>query len=329
VVSPHLLPSVSVALCTYNGERFIEEQLRSILAQETPALEIVVCDDGSTDATVSIIQAVAASGSWATSIRLVHTERVGSVTRNFDRAIAACRGDIIALCDQDDRWDPHRLGTMIELFGRDGGPALVFADAMLIDSSSGVLKGTLQSGLRLSRWERSRIDGGRPFEALVRRNLVTGAAAAFTRDLYALATPFPDSWVHDEWLAILAAAFGRVVRSSEILGAYRLHSSNQIGLPGTSVRRRLSRMLAPRGDRYVRLHERSAVLVARLSQHGAPDPILALARRKEAFEAARALYPRDRRARVIPVVGQWVGRNYRRLSSQGQLDVLRDIAQPP
>jgi glycosyltransferase involved in cell wall biosynthesis len=327
LASPRI-PSVSVALCTFNGERFVEEQLRSILAQDLPAMEVVVCDDGSTDATLSIVRAVAAESPEATPIRLVHTDRVGGVTRNFDRAIAACRGDIIALSDQDDRWDPHRLRMMVPLFAGDAGPTLVFADAALIDARGETLSGTLQDGLLLSRWERARIDGGRPFDALIRRNVVTGAACAFTRDLYELATPFPDSWVHDEWLAILAAASGRVVRSSEVLGAYRLHGSNQIGLPGTSVRARLTRMLAPRGDRYVRIRDRSATLVAKLSEVGAPDWVLALARRKEAFESARASYPAGRLGRVLPVLGRWVRGDYRRLSSQGGLDVVRDLAQP-
>lgn len=320
--------SVSVALCTFNGERFIEEQLRSILAQDLPAMEVVVCDDGSTDATVSIIQAVAAANPTATPIRLVHTDRVGGVTRNFDRAIAACRGDIIALSDQDDRWDPLRLQTMVPLLVGHAGPSLVFADAALIDARGETLNGTLQAGLLLSRWECARIDGGRPFDALIRRNVVTGAACAFTRDLYEFATPFPDSWVHDEWLAILAAASGRVVRSSEVLGAYRLHESNQIGLPGTSVRARLTRMLAPRGDRYVQIHDRTVTLVAKLSGEGASERVLALARRKEAFESARASYPAGRLGRVLPVLARWVRGDYRRLSSQGGLDVVRDLAQP-
>lgn len=321
-------PSVSVALCTYNGERYVEEQLRTILAQETPAMEVVVSDDGSTDDTVAIVKAIAASAPDATPIRLVHIERVGGVARNFDRAIAECRGDIVALSDQDDRWSPDRLTTIVAVLSGHTAPSLVFGDATLIDAGGDVLPGTLRGGLRLTRSERESLEGGRPFEALIRRNLVTGAVAAFTRDLYELSAPFPDLWVHDEWLAIMAAGLGRVIPTTEVLGAYRLHDSNQIGIPDGSVGSRLNRMLAPRADRYVRLRDRTAALAARLDERGAPERVLALARRKEAFEAVRASYPRRRLARVAPVLAQLARGNYRRLSSQGGLDVLRDLAQP-
>ena len=325
---PDAGPTVSVALCTYNGERFIEEQLRTILAQETPAMEVVVSDDGSTDSTVAIIKAIAASAPAATPIRLVHTERVGGVALNFDRAIAECHGDIIALSDQDDRWNPQRLTTIVELLASHEAPTLVFGDATLIDARGDLLPGTLRDGLRLTRSERASLDGGRPFQALVRRNLVTGAVSAFTRDLYELSTPFPYLWVHDEWLAIMAAGLGRVIPTTEVLGAYRLHDANQIGIPEGSVGSRLTRMLAPRGDRYERLRDRSAMLAARLAEKGAPKRVLSLARRKEAFEAARARYPRRRLARAAPIVAQFVRGNYRRLSSQGGLDAIRDLAQP-
>jgi glycosyltransferase involved in cell wall biosynthesis len=321
-------PSVSVALGTYNGERFVEEQLRTILAQETPAMEVVVSDDGSTDNTVAIVKAVAASGAGATPIRLVSTERIGGVARNFDRAIAECRGDIVALSDQDDRWSPDRLTTIVAILAGHAVPSLVFGDATLIDARGDALPGTLRGGLRITRSERARLEGGRPFEALIRRNVVTGAVSAFTRDLYEVSTPFPDLWVHDEWLAIMAAGMGRVIPTAEVLGAYRLHDANQIGIPDGAVGSRLRRMVAPRADRYVRLRDRSAALAARLAEKGASERVLRLARRKEAFEAARARYPKGRLARLGPVIVQLARGNYRRLSSQGGLDAIRDLSQP-
>jgi glycosyltransferase involved in cell wall biosynthesis len=322
------VPSVSVALCTYNGERFIEEQLHTILAQDVPALEVVVSDDGSSDGTVSIIRAIASSETGSTSVRLAHTDRVGGVARNFDRTIAACRGDIIALSDQDDLWDPGRLGTIVGILAAKSMPSLVFADAVLIDSRGELLGGTLQQSLRLSRSERVRLDQGRPFEALIRRNIVTGAVSAFTRDLYELSTPFPELWVHDEWLAIMAAGLGTVIRSTDHLGAYRLHDANQIGVPEVSVRARLQRMLAPRVDRYERFRDRSTSLLERLESRGASEAIVTLAQRKVAFETARALYPKGRLARVCPVIARLLRGDYRRLASQGGLDAIRDLVQP-
>jgi len=95
---------ISVAMCTYNGSRFLENQLNSIGAQEVQPFELVICDDGSTDSTVQIIEAFRETVSFPVHLHRNSTN-LGS-TRNFQEAIELCRGDIIALCDQDDYWLP-------------------------------------------------------------------------------------------------------------------------------------------------------------------------------------------------------------------------------
>ena len=318
----------SVALCTYNGGAFVAEQLRSILDQTDPAAEVVVCDDGSTDGTLDAIDAVAKRHRGPTDIRIESTTRIGGVTANFDRAIGACRGDVIALSDQDDRWHPNRLAATRANLPADHGPRLVFANAALIDGDGAPLRGSLHENLRLSKRERASIRSGRAFEVLLRRNLVTGAATAFTRSLYDLATPFPESWVHDEWLAIIAAALGEVVLLDERLIDYRLHGGNQIGVADPGAASRLGRMLQPRGERYARLRRRSADLVERLESLAAPTDALAHARAKLDFETTRAAYPRSRLRRLGPVLRRLANGSYARYSSQRRLDAVRDILQP-
>jgi glycosyltransferase involved in cell wall biosynthesis len=92
---------ISVAMCTFNGGRYLEEQLESIGAQTRPPCELVVCDDGSKDGTISILKRFEANAPFP--VRIVQNGiRMGS-TRNFDQAIGMARGEFIALCDQDDR----------------------------------------------------------------------------------------------------------------------------------------------------------------------------------------------------------------------------------
>src|SRR5258708_1747298 len=118
---------VSVALCTYNGARFLREQLESIAAQTHIPAELVACDDASTDDSFSILESFAKSAVFP--VRLVRNEiRVGS-TKNFEQAIGLCTGEIIALCDQDDVWLPEKLARIGEELARHRDAVMVFSDA--------------------------------------------------------------------------------------------------------------------------------------------------------------------------------------------------------
>src|SRR4051794_15860948 len=101
----HPLPMFSVAMCTYNGARFIGAQLASVAAQTRTPDELIVCDDRSTDETVAIVQKFADSAPFRVRLH-VNEENLGS-TKNFERAVSLCEGDLIALCDQDDVWLPE------------------------------------------------------------------------------------------------------------------------------------------------------------------------------------------------------------------------------
>src|SRR4051812_29809463 len=99
--------TVSVAMATYNGAEFIRDQLRSLALQKRLPDELVVSDDGSTDDTVDILEAFAETAPFPVRIS-VNRENLG-FTRNFERAILGCGGDIIYICDQDDVWFPNKI----------------------------------------------------------------------------------------------------------------------------------------------------------------------------------------------------------------------------
>src|ERR1022692_2995726 len=99
--------SISVAMCTFDGGRFLSAQLESIAAQTRPPDELVVCDDGSSDASGNIIKDFARRAAFPTRL-VVNDKHLGS-TKNFEQAISLCQGTIVALADQDDVWYPHKL----------------------------------------------------------------------------------------------------------------------------------------------------------------------------------------------------------------------------
>jgi glycosyltransferase involved in cell wall biosynthesis len=107
-------PLVSVALCTCNGEAYIEAQLASVLAQTHRALELVVVDDASTDRTVEILAEAARRDE---RIRVHRNPQRLGVNANFERAFSLCRGDFIAPCDQDDVWSAKKLESLLAAIG--------------------------------------------------------------------------------------------------------------------------------------------------------------------------------------------------------------------
>lgn len=320
---------ISVAMATFNGALYVEEQVASILRGARVPDEIVIADDASTDETLTLARRAFRDNSTSgTTLRVLEGAQALGVAANFERAILSCEGDLIALSDQDDIWHEDRLAAAIPSFEKNAGLALQHSDARLVDSAGEPLGVSLLEALTVSPGERRALRDGNAFPAYIRRNLATGATVLMRRDLARLATPFPAGWVHDEWLAIVAAAAGSIELIESQLIDYRQHSDNQIGVKPPTLGYRVSRMLEPRNDRFERLAQRSRVLADRLRQLAVPPEVLALAEDKARFEARRARLPRARALRVPIVLGEWRAGSYRRLSSQGNLDVVRDLLQP-
>lgn len=319
---------VSVVLATHNSMRFIEPQVSSIISQGDDVDELVVSDDGSSDATLEKLRTVVYArrqGSW---LRVISTEPAGGIVQNFERALVAAKGTYIALCDHDDVWRPARVRDGLAPLHESDGPAASFSDARLIDEHGAPTGPTLFASIRLTRRERKRIRSGRAVQVLVRRNVATGATMMVNRSLLSVALPLPLTWVHDEWLAWMAAAFGRVHMIERELIDYRVHGSNAIGVESPSAHDRAARMMRPRGGRYLSLAMKYTDLYHRLSAAGAPPEIIELVARKIKFEEARARYPAARARRVIPVLKRAIRGDYTALSSQGLLDIGRDLLQP-
>ncbi|TFC86185.1 glycosyltransferase family 2 protein [Cryobacterium sinapicolor] len=325
---------VSVALCTYNGSEFIEEQLRSILGQSAPAQEIVVSDDGSTDGTPAEVERVFAA--WkaehprkTVTLRLIRNPAPLGVTANFEQALGACTGELLALSDQDDVWPPERLALLAAEFNARPDLQLLHTDARLVDEAGRQTGRTLLATLGVSAAERAAEHDGHAFDILLRRNIVTGATVMLSRGLVQRARPFPAAWVHDEWLAVVAAATGEVDLLELPLLDYRQHAGNQIGASSLDAAGKLGRLRAPRTARNARLLVRAQSLQARAAQlQPAPSAAtLALIDAKLAHERRRSTLPALRAARVASVFEGWRVGDYRRFGL-GLQDILRDLVQP-
>ncbi|TFD70120.1 glycosyltransferase family 2 protein [Cryobacterium sp. Hb1] len=323
-----MIVSVSVALCTYNGAAYLEEQLLSILRQSIPVSEIVVSDDGSTDETLAVLERVVVA--WpAVNVVVLRNSAALGVTANFEQALAACTGDLIALCDQDDVWWPERLERMVAEFTRRPELQMVHADARLVDAAGTPLGHTLLQTLGVSDVDRAAVHAGRAIDAYLRRNIVTGATMMVRRELVERSRPFPAVWVHDEWMAMVAAATGLVDLLEEPLTDYRQHGGNQIGVTTLDASGKLGRLRAPRTARNARLLARVAVLQRRASEFEpeGSTSVLALIDAKLAHEARRSTLPAARLLRVAPILRGWRTGDYFRFGL-GLQDMLRDLVQP-
>jgi glycosyltransferase involved in cell wall biosynthesis len=322
-------PTISVALCTHNGAAYVREQVESILRQTVPVTEIVLSDDASTDDTVAIVESTVAG--WPVPrpvLRVIRNSRALGVVANFEQATASCTGEFISLSDQDDVWLEGKLEGLIGILVAEPDALLVHSDAQLVDEKLHVLPDSLLESLETRSAEKRELLDGRSFQTLLRRNLVTGATVVFRRVLLEQARPFPKSWVHDEWLAIIAAAITHTRLDTARLVLYRQHGANQIGAVTPTLDYKIGKLFEPRAGRNERLVERSRVLVERLTLAGdviAPERLDA-ARRKLAHERFRQGLPRWRVLRAPAVLAALLAGRYSRYS-RGIPDAVRDLLQ--
>lgn len=217
---------VSIALCTHNGEAYLREQLASIASQSLPPREIVACDDASQDGTVSILLDFASRSAFPVHVH-VNPAPLG-VTKNFERAISLCSGRCIALADQDDVWRADKLERLAAALTAPDVQA-AFSDAAVVDAALASLGYGMWQRVRFTPHEQRRFAAGDEFAVLLKHRIVTGATLAFKSGLRDVALPIPEGWQHDAWLALAAAARGKLAAIDEPLVAYRQHGLNVIG----------------------------------------------------------------------------------------------------
>ncbi len=240
-MSTVLRPTAGVAMCVYNGARYLREQLDSIASQSELPKCLAIVDDGSTDGSWELLQVWAVTAPF--EVKLHRNKANVGVVRNFERAISLIDQDIVFLADQDDIWRENKVAIFLDVFQVQPSTRLLHSNADLIDGEGRSLGRRLFDTLLVTDVERAEVAAGKAYRVYIKRNLVTGAACAFRKGLLAPALPFSPDWIHDEWLAFTAALTGSVVMLDQPTMSYRLHAGNVVGLPITNFRWRLKTVM--------------------------------------------------------------------------------------
>jgi glycosyltransferase involved in cell wall biosynthesis len=315
---------VSIAMATFNGARFLEEQLSSILRQSRQPDELVVSDDGSSDATGDILARFRSCAPFP--VHIYRNQLNLGFTKNFENAILRCDGDLVYLADQDDVWLPSKIGAVETAFVDYPAIQLVVHDGKLVDADlkwHGATKlGQILSGYR------------------TRDALVMGAMTAARKDFLRAALPIPDGIVgHDIWVHTLARLLKLRLVIDDVLQLIRRHDSNTTDWVAASLEpidradvffSQMKTAPATSYDDRVRIN---AGLVSNLvaskrlrgfcSAETLEDALAYLSAEAVALERRSELINLTRVRRVLASLGMFVAGNYRYFN--GYKSFLRDI----
>ena len=218
-VSADTHPEVSIALCTYNGERFLREQLDSIINQHYLNITEIVCvDDNSMDNTWSILQEYAARNEV---FRIFQNKTNLGFVRNFEKAILLTSKPLIAIADQDDIWYPTKITKLVNGLGNN---LMIYSDNEFIDSQ-GIPLGKRSSDFR-------NITSCRSCLSFSFFNVISGHTILLSRELLKYCIPFHPEIPHDLWIAFKASQYSEIPVIKEPLVGYRQHDNNVFGAKG-------------------------------------------------------------------------------------------------
>lgn len=217
---------ISVAMATYNGEKYIVEQLDSIYNQTVKADEVIICDDRSTDKTREIIQEFIKNKNLHDTWKLYVNDAQLGYIQNFKKAIGLTTGAYIFLSDQDDVFYPNKFETMLEIMQKHEDCVLLNANFEIIDENGNVDK-------NIRNTSRKRVDGIRKlnFKQWLYESSFPGFSMCFKsciRDRIKNAE-FRNCYGHDIMIGLIALDMGGNYEMSEVLSGYRMHTSNVTG----------------------------------------------------------------------------------------------------
>jgi glycosyltransferase involved in cell wall biosynthesis len=202
-------PLISVALCTYNGAKYIKDQMDSIINQTYKKLEIIVVDDGSTDGTFDIVNIYAERDN---RIKCFKNNVNLGFNKNFEKAISLTSGRYIAISDQDDIWLPGKLQSLSDNIK---DKWLIFSNSSYLNASA---PGKLLGNFKLPD----------DFRGILLFNYITGHTTLFNREFLEFVLPFPQKGYYDWWLGFVAAYHHKIDFLDEVLTYYRVHNESVI-----------------------------------------------------------------------------------------------------
>ncbi len=326
---------MSIALCTYNGEKFLSDQLQSYIDQTRPPDELVVCDDQSEDNTVALLEDFQTKVDF--SVRIISNENNLGVTKNFEKAITHCTGDIIVLSDQDDCWHPEKLEIMEKVFLQDSDIGLVYSNLKIVDEDLQSQDITMFDLIHFNDDRQQMFHDGKGFELLLKRNYITGAGMAFRASYRQNILPISPLWIHDEWISIVLSLFTKFAIIDETLTYYRQHSANEIGVTNTrgpklSLLRKFRKTLSISRTAYQQHATRSFEFYEQFKARASVTvvdedyqiPMHYMYQKAEHLER-RANLPHNRIARIPTIISELMNNRYQMYSVNGIYSALRDL----
>ena len=258
---------ISIALCTYNGAKYLSEQLKSLKEQTLKADEVVICDDNSSDNTVNVINEY----KYKLNVKLTVNKINLGVTKNFEQAISLCEGDIIFLCDQDDVWHQDKIKIMSNRMV-DETIGLCYCNGIVADEN---LK-QIGSHTLWGTSELVKVD----FNKFSVYNLInycyfTGMALCFRASLKQYFMPLSKNAVHDEWIAFIISFVAKIAFVKEELVIYRQHSNQQIGINSIKSSKEIWRLL--RGYKIIKIEKevgRFTDLITKMKELNAEEELI-------------------------------------------------------
>jgi len=210
---------VSIAMTTYNGEKHLEEQLNSFLSQTQLPYELVVCDDCSNDKTIEILDDFRAKAPFL--VKINKNDINLGFTRNFEKVINLCEGELIFISDHDDRWFDNKIETMTNFISSNQSAYMAMNDCEIVDSE---MKGTGISKLNQVISYQGTIDG-----------FIPGCCSVIRSDYKSLLFPFSDLMSYDSWISFIGINTDSRMVLEEILQFYRRYDNNTTNHPVNSL----------------------------------------------------------------------------------------------
>lgn len=322
---------ISVAMCTYNGAKYLPEQLKSIADQIIPVDELVVCDDGSNDDTIEVLKTFSKNSSFPIFIHQ-NKSNLGS-TKNFEKCLSLCKGDIIFLSDQDDAWRKDKVEKQLAYFNQYPETDAVFSDAMMMDDDSKPTGRTIWEEIEFNDEAQAKWFRGEAHEILFKGFVVTGATLAIRKKALTRLMPFPThvpDLIHDAYIAMVLSLQEKIGFINDTLIFYRIHASQQVGF-GSKVEyvRFKDRFSRDRNEKLIPLKEKADKLfklyLLLMEIPFIPKEKLRKLRMSQKHYYKRATLPDNRLMRLAPVVTDIVQGKYAFSSKDWWLPAFGDI----
>ena len=327
----YLHAMISVAMCTYNGAKYLPEQLKSIANQIVPVDELVVCDDGSKDDTIEVLKTFSENSSFPVFIHQ-NKNNLGS-TKNFEKCLSLCRGDIIFLSDQDDAWRQDKVEKQLNYFKAHPQIDAVFSDAMMMDDDSKATGRTIWEEIEFDAAAQARWIKGEAHEILFKGFVVTGATLAIRKNALDRLMPFPThvpDLIHDAFIAMVLSLEEKIDFINDTLISYRIHASQQVGF-GAKVEfvRFKDRFSRDRKEKLIPLKEKaeklSKLYLLLTEIPFVPKEKLKNLKLSQQHYYKRATLPNNRLLRVAPVLTEIVQGKYTFSSKDWWLPAFGDL----